>query len=381
LGLSHEQETRLTLKMELKGEVFSAMRAIPSALFLICFGLSNTLSAQVSSPYTISGDLRDEAGQPLPGASVCALQTNGRVVNVRDKVCAESDPQGKFVINLTTSGSYQVVAEKMSEGYMPPYLPFYKDPKTSIPEVVLSGEHASASVSVTLGPRSGLITGKVIDEATDLPVRDFVVWTWQARDVNARTHQVVKGQSGRFRIFASPVSFRMRVVSEGYEDWVMGGGVLTSLAGSRKGPGSMLVRTGGNAEFAVYLKKKNPSPIDSAADAKRLPAPVQLSPQDNQIFDVFPRNTKLEWNPVAGAVAYAVEIESCWPRSQEEQKRLPDDGECINPAPYEEKFGLVGSTYEFFFKGAQPGRWRVWAMDKDHRPGIKSPWRRFIYTK
>ena len=355
------------------------MRAIPSALILICLPLANILSAQVSSPYTISGDLRDEAGQLFSGASVCALQTNGRVANVRDKVCAESDAQGRFVINLTTPGSYQIVAENISEGYMPPYFPFYKDPKTAIPEVVLSGEHANASVSVTLGPKSGLITGKVIDEATDLPIRDFVVWTWQAGDVNARTHEVVKGQSGRFRILAPPVPFRMRVVAEGYEDWVMGGGVLVSLAGARKGPGALLVRTGGNAEFAVYLKKKNASPIDSAADAKRLSPPVQLSPQDNQVFDVFPRNTKLEWDPVAGAISYSVEIESCWNRSHEERSRLPDDGECINPSPYEEKFGLHETTYEFFFKGAQPGRWRVWAIDKDRKRGIKSPWRRFIY--
>ena len=357
------------------------IRAIPSALILICLPFLITITAQLPSPYTISGDLRDEAGQLFSGASVCALQTNGRVVNVRDKVCAESDAQGRFVINLTTPGSYQVIAENISEGYMPPYFPFYKDPKTQIPEVVLNGDHANASVSVTLGPKSGLITGKVIDEATDLPVPNFVVWTWQARDVNARTHQVVRGQSGRFRILAPPVPFRMRVVADGYEDWVMGGGVLTSLAGSRKGPGSLLVRTGGNAEFAVYLKKKNASPIDSAADEKRLPAPVQLSPQDNQVFDVFPRNTKLEWNPVAGAISYAVEVESCWNRSQEERSRLPDDGECINPSPYEEKFGLHETTYEFFFKGAQPGRWRVWAIDKDHRPGIRSPWRRFTYLK
>src|SRR6266498_1514315 len=161
-------------------DIKNSMRAIPSALILICLTLANTLSAQVSSPYTISGDLRDEGGQPFPGASVCVLQTNERVVNVRDRVCSESDAQGKFVINLTTSGSYQVIVEKISEGYMPTYLPFYKDPKTSIPEVVLSGEQANASVSVKLGPKSGLITGKVIDEATDLPVHDFVVWAWQA---------------------------------------------------------------------------------------------------------------------------------------------------------------------------------------------------------
>jgi hypothetical protein len=357
------------------------IRVIPSTLILICLALANTISAQISSPYTISGDLRDQGGQPFPGASVCALQTNGRVVNVRDRVCAESDAQGRFVINLTNSGSYQIVAEKLSEGYMPPYLPFYKDPRTQITEVVLSADHSNASVSVTLPPKSGLITGKVIDEATDLPVKDFVVWTWQARDVNARTHEVVKGQSGRFRILAPPVAFSMRVVSENYEDWVIGGGVLTSSAGSRKGPGSMLVRSGSNAEFAVYLKRKNPAPIDSAGDEKRLPAPNQLAPLDNQVFDVFPRNTRLEWNPVAGAVSYAVEIESCWNRSQEVRARLPDDGECINPAPYDEKFGLHETTYEFIFKGAQPGRWRVWAVDKDRKRGIKSPWRRFTYLK
>jgi hypothetical protein len=360
------------------------IRAIPSALIFISLACSITITGQLASPYTIAGDLRDDGGQFFSGATVCALQTNGKVVNVRDRVCAESDAQGKFVINLTSMGLYQVVAEKWSEGYMPPYLPFYKDPKTPISEVMVSGGNPHTSVSVRLGPKSGLISGKVIDEATDLPVQDFVVWTWHARDVNARTHEVVKGSPfGRFRILAPPVPFRMRVVSEGYEDWVIGGGVLTSLAGSRKGPGSLLVRAGGNAEFAVYLKRKIPSTIEptKAADEKRLPAPIQLAPQDNQVFDVFPRNTKLEWNPVAGAVSYAVEIEVCWNRLPVVRERLPDDGECINPSPYEEKFGLHETTYEFLFKGAQPGRWRVWAIGKDRKQGIKSLWSRFSYLK
>ena len=359
------------------------IRAIPFALI---FSLASaiTSSGQLPSPYTIAGDLRDVGGQSFSGATVCALQTTGKIVNVRDRVCAESDAQGKFVINLASSGRYQVVAEKMSEGYMPSYLPFYKDPNTPILEVMVSGENPNVSVSVKLGPKSGLISGQVTDEATDLPVHDFVVWTWQARDVNARTHQVVKGSaSGRFRILAPPVPFTMRVVSEGYEDWVMGGGVLTSLAGSRKGPGSLLVRTGGNAEFAVYLKRKSPSPGDptKAGDQKRLPAPIQLTPPDNQVFDVFPRNTKLEWSPVAGAVSYAVEIEACWNRLPVVRERLPDDGECINPSPYLKKFGLTETTYEFFFKGAQPGRWRVWAIDEDRKQGYRSPWRRFTHLK
>jgi len=355
------------------------MKSVIRALTFVLVCLPVLATAQ--TPYTISGELRDDAGQLFSGAKVCALQTNGKVVNARDRVCTESDAQGKFVINLSQAGTYQILADKISEGYMPSYYPFYKDPKSPIPEVTLSSAKPNATVSVKLVPKSGLITGKVIDEATDRPVPDFVVWTWQARDVNARTHQSVKGQSGRFRIYAPAVPFQMRVVADGYENWEMGGGVLVSLAGVRKGPGSLLVRSGGNAEFAVYLKKKNPAPVELTRDEARLPAPIQLAPQDNQIFDVFPRNTKLEWNPVPGAVSYAFEVESCWSRYGEEQKGIPDDGECINPAPYEEKYGLLELSYEFFFKGAQPGRWRVWAIDKDHKPGIKSPWRRFTYLK
>jgi hypothetical protein len=93
------------------------IRGIPSALSLICLPFLITITAQSPSPYTIAGDLHDDGGQLFSGATVCALQTNGKIVNVRDKVCAESDAQGKFVINLASSGRYQVVAEKMSEGY------------------------------------------------------------------------------------------------------------------------------------------------------------------------------------------------------------------------------------------------------------------------
>jgi len=357
----------------------SLMKNASGALTLVLVCLPVSLHAQ--SPFTISGELRDDSGQLFAGGNVCALQPVSRGLNVRDRVCAESDAQGKFVINITQAGTYQIVADKMSGGYMPTYSLFYKDPKAVTPEVILTPENPAANVSVKLEPQSGLITGKVIDEETDRPVGNFAVWTWQARDHSARTHLDVHGQSGRFRIYAPTVPFQMRVVADGYEDWVMGGGVLVSLAGARKGPGSLLVRTGGNAEFAVYLKKKNPTPVDPALADKRLPAPIQLSPADKQVFDTFPRNTRLVWNPVAGAVSYGLEVESCWNRSLEEKKRLPDDGECINPSPYEEKYGLHEVSYEFFFKGAQPGRWRVWAIDKDHKAGVKSPWRRFSFTK
>ena len=336
--------------------------------------------AVAQSSYTIRGELRDQAGNLFSGANVCALKKTGTVVNVRDRICAESDTQGRFNISLSEPGTYQVIADKISEGYMPSYYPFYRDANAAIPEVTLSEGNANQTVSVKMPLKSGLITGKVIDEATDQRVSNFVVWTWQARDPTARTHETVNGQSGMFRMFAPSVPFRMRVVAEGYEDWVMGGGVLVSQAGAKKGPGSLLIRSDGKTDFAIYLKRKN-AMAGAAPDITRLPAPIQLSPADNQVFDIFPRHTRLEWNPVDGATSYAIEVESCWARSAEEMKRLPDDGECINPSSYEEKYGLQDTNYEFVFKGAQPGRWRVWAVDKNHKSGTKSPWRSFNYLK
>jgi hypothetical protein len=329
--------------------------------------------------------LRDETGRLFSDATVCAIPVDGGLVRVHDKICTETDAQGKFIINLTQAGKYQITGEKMSEGYMPPYVPFYRDPERPIPEIIVGDDSRNASVSFALGPKSGLITGKVIDEASDIPVSDFVVWVSQARNPNARFHQVVKGSHspGRFKLFAPWVPFRLRVVAEGYEDWVMGGGVLVSASGPRKGPGTLLVRSGLTAVFAVYLSRKNQDQVGPRenGDKKRLPAPVQISPPDNSIFDFFPRNTKLEWSPVAGAASYAVEVESCWSPSSPSRSRLPDDGECINPSPFLEKGGLLDTRFDFIFKGAQPGRWRVWTIDRNHQAGYKSPWRRFVYQK
>ena len=362
----------------------SRIAPILALLVFSCSSLLINTPAQSPAIYTITGDVRDEAGHPFFAVTVCAIPTDGSVINVRDRICTESDSQGNFIINLSRAGRYQVLGEKKSEGYMPSYIPFYRDPRTPIAEVNVSDENRNVSTSVAIGPKSGLITGKVIDELTDTPVQNFEVWIYQAKNANAHTHEVVNGShSGRFRLFAPPVPFKLRVVSEGYQDWVMGGGMLISAAGARKAPGSLLVRSGSNTDFAVYLKRKDQASgaMTTTRDETRLPAPVQVTPQDNEVFDSFPRKTRLSWNPVAGAVSYGVEVESCWKRSPQESSRLPDDQECTNPSPYDEKLGISELTYEFFFKGAQPGRWRVWAIGKDNRSGHKSAWRRFEYLK
>jgi hypothetical protein len=121
--------------------------------------------------------------------------------------------------------------------------------------------------------------------------------------------------------------------------------------------------------------------VSRGAPGVNLPAPPQLSPADGATFDHFPRRTRLEWSPVEGAASYAVEVDYC-------EARGSRAGGCADPQPLASLMknvppthGVKGTAYEFDFGGAQPGRWRVWAVDGEGREGFKSPWRRFVYLK
>jgi hypothetical protein len=102
--------------------------------------------------------------------------------------------------------------------------------------------------------------------------------------------------------------------------------------------------------------------------------PLQLSPCDGAVFDHWPRTTKVEWTPVPGAASYTVEL---------------DCSGCAGPGWYSEVrgtpwtlfAGITGPSYTFEFVGAQPGRWRVKAVDQSGGESPYSPWRGFDYLR
>jgi hypothetical protein len=81
---------------------------------------------------------------------------------------------------------------------------------------------------------------------------------------------------------------------------------------------------------------------------------------------------------VSGAASYTVELEVC-------EAGDTDGTECKghllqirgNPP----LSGIDGTSYEFLFIGAQPGQWRVWAVDAKGQVGLKSQWFKFIYKQ
>jgi hypothetical protein len=108
--------------------------------------------------------------------------------------------------------------------------------------------------------------------------------------------------------------------------------------------------------------------------AMNLPAPVQVSPGSGSVFSQYPRTTTLRWKPVDGATSYTVEVD-CFSCCQS-NAWCTDVGETWKVVP-----GITETSYTFDFVGAQPGRWRVWAVSSSGTEGFKSGWWEFKYTR
>jgi hypothetical protein len=92
--------------------------------------------------------------------------------------------------------------------------------------------------------------------------------------------------------------------------------------------------------------------------------PKLLSPHDGAEFNHYPRSVTLAWEGVPGASGYKLEIQF--------------QGGHWAPYPIKD---LTTTTYTFDFIGAQPGRWRVWAVDAEGGEGPKSDWWVFRFTQ
>jgi WD40 repeat protein len=113
------------------------------------------------------------------------------------------------------------------------------------------------------------------------------------------------------------------------------------------------------------LFPSNNAEADTPPPMSRLAAPWQLAPKDGSVFNQFPRKMTLRWAPVTGAAKYRVEVEF-----QSAGKWAPLRDKEVQP-----------TEHELEFIGAQPGRWRVWAVDDNGQGGHKSPWWTFRFTK
>jgi tetratricopeptide (TPR) repeat protein len=109
----------------------------------------------------------------------------------------------------------------------------------------------------------------------------------------------------------------------------------------------------------------------AAVPVGSLSAPKLLSPEPGAVFDHYPRQTTLVWGEVPGAATYMVE----WDYQSDGTWTLEARGGTYPVQPTKQP------VFNFQFVGAQPGRWRVWAVDAAGIAGPKSEWREFRYSR
>lgn len=335
-----------------------------------------TLVTPQQATYFIGGQVQDNAGKAVCGVRVCALAADFDPKKPNVPIpCALSNEQGQFSIAVNKTSTYKIVYDASTQGFQSTYLPFFRHPSVSLPEVVVDDEHERSPITITMLPKNGLLTGKGVDAKTGLPVDNMefmlchATYPLKCWTVNS------KNSFGYFKIVTLHVPFTLRIKAPGFNDWL-------GLNGDKDTPISVAPET--KAQFSVFLKRSEASAEKAVSESEKqvgvnLPAPVQLSPAENTVFDYYPRKTKIQWAPVEGAVSYSVEVDYC-------DGALKNRSKCVDPQPNPvtnnpPSSGIVNTNYEFDFVGAQPGRWRVWAVDKDGREGFKSPWRRFIYSQ
>lgn len=340
--------------------------------------LSAALTLILAQPsYVITGQVQDNLGTAAGCVRVCAFpadfEPNKPGVFVP---CAFSDAQGRFAVTVNKAGKYKLFYDHSTQGYFPPRLPFFHSPSATIPEVILDDVNVRPSVTVSMLAKNGLLVGKSIDLKTGLPVENTEFILCHAANPQTCWRTNAKSSDGNFTIPAPHVPFTLRIKANGFKDWLGPNGEDKEI--------SMNVAPESKAALTVFLQRSDAAAEKAISDSEKvpgvhLPSPVQLSPADDAVFDHYPRLTKLEWSPVEGAVSYAVEVDQC-------AGGLKNRQVCVDPQPLmvtsnAPTSGIVNASYEFNFGGMQPGRWRVWAVDKEGREGFKSPWRHFFYRR
>lgn len=130
----------------------------------------------------------------------------------------------------------------------------------------------------------------------------------------------------------------------------------------------------GYYEKVAFEKSKENILLVLRSTKIELKAPRQIAPPDGSVFDHYPRTTVLQWSKIPGASSYVIEID-CYHCCEVDQW-CTDIGQ-----EWKITSDITSESFSTEFVGAQPGRWRVWAVDSNGVESPKSPWWVFRYTQ
>src|SRR6185312_4792152 len=125
---------------------------------------------------SIKGVVTYEDGAPVRGAIAYAHPIDRALFGSVPH--ANTDENGRFVIQHLWLGKFRVSAKKEEEGYPQLTYGFYLGMNQ---EVALTESNPTAEVSLRLGPRAGIVTGRVTDAATGDLLYPCAEMKWKAK--------------------------------------------------------------------------------------------------------------------------------------------------------------------------------------------------------
>ncbi len=140
----------------------------------------------------IRGTVTDKNGSAVPAATVYAVpqDTFDGITprSIKTDGNGEFDFRGGFQL-----GAYKVYSRKDGDAYPDRSDGFYADSRAEAPRVDLTEDHPSATVTVTLGEKAGLLVGRVIDADTGAALKAKLVFM----DEDGNDHSVFV--NGKYR--------------------------------------------------------------------------------------------------------------------------------------------------------------------------------------
>jgi len=189
------------------------------ALLIVVTGslLAYAQTGQQTRAGEIKGVVTDRNGTPVSGATVYAVPQGLSLDDITPR-SVKTDGNGAFDFRRGFQlEAYKLYARKDADAYPDPLDSFYANAKPNAAQVDLTEKNPSATVTVKLGEKAGVIAGRVIDAATGAGLKAKLGFL----DGDGHGHSVLV--DGDYRVLLPPgkeVTVMVTVMEEPYRSQI-----------------------------------------------------------------------------------------------------------------------------------------------------------------